>query len=321
MAVEEQRKKPAQAHKYLTAVILIVAFVIIAAFIDSGIIFLILRYLPQYSQYALYAYETFNAIFGILGSYIVYKLLISAVTARERGRSDISNLEIIRLVLRLIFYFIVISIVLYAYKSTLNINLSQVLAGGAIGGIIIGLAVQTVATSILSGFLLSSSRTLVPGDVLIMHSSVWGGDLICKIISVNILFTEICTQNNNIMKLPNTTLASNTTFTRLKSGDIYNYTIPITINADISATEFDKLVRTQLRINLAKVEKQVPRVYLATRFQSAYTFNAILVFTRFDEINDIIDVVNKTFDDVYWEIKNKASKSTANPQDNKRKKG
>jgi small-conductance mechanosensitive channel len=291
-------------HRYITALALMFGFIIIATFLDKTIIYVILKYFPTYSQYALYVYESFNAIFGIVGIYIIYKLLISAVNARERGKTEKSNLEVIKVVLRVLFYFAVISIILYAYRSSLNINLGQVLAGGAIGGIIIGLAVQTIATSILSGFLLSSSRTLVADDALIMHSSVWGGDMLCRVISVNVLFTEVYTQNGNRMKLPNTVLMSNATFTKLRSGDCYSYPIQVVINADVPAAQFDKMVRDELRKNLSKLEKQIPKIYLVARGQTSYTFNAILGFNRFDEINETIDIVNKTFDDVYWKIKN-----------------
>jgi small-conductance mechanosensitive channel len=67
-----------------------------------------------------------------------------------------------------LFYFIVISILLESF----GISLSTALAGGAVGGIIIGLAVQTIVTSVLSWFLVSSSRTILPGEVLLIQSSL-----------------------------------------------------------------------------------------------------------------------------------------------------
>src|SRR5580700_1834577 len=122
------KQQSSLVHRIITAIVLMFGFVIIAAFLDKTIIYIILKYFPAYSQYALYVYETFNAMFGILSVYIIYRLLISAVNAREHGRSEKSNLEVLKVILRVLLYFVIISIVLYAYKSSLNINLGQVLA-------------------------------------------------------------------------------------------------------------------------------------------------------------------------------------------------
>ena len=81
-------------------------------------------------------------------------------------------------------------------------------AGGAIGGVVIGLAAQTIVTSILSGFLLSSSKTILPGYIAILRSSYWGSvDMLVKVIKVNTLYTEARTPNGNKIKVPQSTAA------------------------------------------------------------------------------------------------------------------
>jgi small-conductance mechanosensitive channel len=243
-----------------------------------------------------------NVILGIFGAYIIYRILLSLLSLRERKETNISGSELGKVILRILFYIVAVSIVFVAFGPSLGITLSQSLAGGAIGGIIIGLAVQTVVTSILSGFLVSSSRTITPGDVVVLYSSLWGS-LICKVVRVNVLFTQVITQTGNRIKLPNTTLFSSTTFTSLRQGDSYFYTIQVSIASDVHVTEFDRRVRIALKENLSKLKKKVPQIYLFSRAAAMNTFNVSINFSDFSEINDIIDITNKTFDDVYWALK------------------
>jgi small-conductance mechanosensitive channel len=290
--------------RYLAALAFIIGFILLALYMDHLIGYIILKFYPQFTMDIQYVSDFFNFVIGAFGCYIIYKILMSVVNAHERKVMDIGSSEVMKLILRTLLYVSLFFLVLYTFGQSLGISLTQLLAGSAIGGIVIGLAVQTIATSILSGFIISSSKTLVPGEIMNLHSSVWGGDMICRVSKVNVLFTEVITQNGNKMKIPNTALFSSTTFTKLRSGDSFSYTIPVSINADVSVTEFDKKVREELSIRIRKIQKVPPKIYLSSRGQSVDTFSVIICFNDYSEINELLDVVNKTFDDVYWNMKN-----------------
>jgi small-conductance mechanosensitive channel len=302
MSDEGKKSENIRHHRYLTALVFIILFIFAVIALDKLINFLIIRYFPSYVAYTTYVSDGLNVILGIFGAYIIYRILLSLLSLRERKETNISGSELGKVILRILFYIVAVSIVFVAFGPSLGITLSQSLAGGAIGGIIIGLAVQTVVTSILSGFLVSSSRTITPGDVVVLYSSLWGS-LICKVVRVNVLFTQVITQTGNRIKLPNTTLFSSTTFTSLRQGDSYFYTIQVSIASDVHVTEFDRRVRIALKENLSKLKKKVPQIYLFSRAAAMNTFNVSINFSDFSEINDIIDITNKTFDDVYWALK------------------
>lgn len=304
MAQEAEKIEKTSNHRYLTALALILLFILAAIMLDRLVNFIILVYFPYYANYTLYISESLNVVLGIFGAYVIYKVLVSIITLHERKEADARGSEAGKVILRILFYIVALSIILVSFGPSLGITLTQSLAGGAIGGIVIGLAVQTIVTSILSGFLISSSRTLIPGDVFVLHSTLWG-DLMCKVVKVNVLFTEVITQTGNRMKLPNTTLFSSTTFTRLKQGNAYLYTIQISMPPDVQVTGLAKRVKAQLNQTLSKLKKTAPEIYLLSRSFDRNTFNVIINFSDFSEINSIIDITNKTFDDAYWALKNK----------------
>lgn len=309
MAKDESKPVP-KNRRHITAMFFIVVFIILVLSLDKGINFLITRYLPNYAGYTTYVSEGANVILAIFGSYLIYRLIISLIEMHIRQERDVATAEIAKLIIRISFYVIAITLVLVAFGPSLGISLSQSLAGGAIGGIVLGLAVQTIASSILSGVLVSSSKTVTPGDVLIMHAAMWG-DLICRVINVNILFTEVITQNGNRVKVPNVVLSNSTTFTKLKVGNLYLYPLQVTINADIPLREFDKRARTLLEEEFSHLNQKPPQFYLSSKISGANVFTVLLVFNSFNEVTNLIDIANKTFDDVYWGIKQQGEKGTS----------
>lgn len=300
----QQKVDSSKRHKYLTAILFIIIFIIAVPLIDKVINYIINTYLPQYTSYIAYIAEGLNALLALIVTYIIYKILLSILNAREPGQSASNRSETGKTVLRVLFYIAVLSILLVSFGPSLGITLSQSLAGGAIGGIILGLAVQTIVTSLLAGFLVSSSKTLVPGEIVVLHSSIWGGDMICKVVKVNMMFTEVITQTANHVKVPNAPFVNNVTFTKLKSANCYIYTTQISVATDVSATELDKKVRIELKENLSKIKKTMPQIFLFARTSSQNTFNVTISFSDFSEINQILHVTNLTFDKVYWDLKN-----------------
>ena len=236
--------------RYLVAIIFVILFIEVIRILDRFIIFIVSLDFPQYIGDLAYLSAAFNALLGIIGTYFVYRVLTSIVNFKER-RQEGGSEEVTKSVLRILFYAAVITVLLVSFGPVLGISLSQSLAGGAVGGIIIGLAVLTIVSGILSGFLVSTSKTLVAGDVLVLHSTTWG-DLLCKVINVNVLFAEVLTQNGNRIRLPNTLLFSATTFTKLKVDSSYNYSLSVTIPPDVPIEKFDKRVEQLLKEKFVK---------------------------------------------------------------------
>ena len=285
--------------RYLLAVVFIAVLIFALFVVNVAVYFVITTYFPQFSQYIGYAIEISRIILGIIGSYIVYRILVSIATIYAVRKHDSGTGEIAKILLRVLFYAIVISIVL----SAAGISLTTALAGGAIGGIILGLAVQTVATNILSGILVSSSRMMLPGDVLLIHNSI-GGDMVCCVRKVSTIITEVETRDGNKVKIPNTVLLSSTIFTQLRLSDgSYSYSFPVAMNADVPLKDFEKRVFASLKTKFAKFKEPVPQVFLIQKTAGVNSFNVLLKFDDFKQLNRLMNAVNTSFDEVYWSLK------------------
>jgi small-conductance mechanosensitive channel len=249
-----------------------------------------------------YISEGLTAIIAALGAYVVYKACIAILNAYSfRHGMDEGSAWISKLILRVLLYAIVIIVVLTAF----GINLTDALAGGAIGGVVLGLAVQTIVSSILAGFLVSSSRAVFPGEVLLMRSSYWGGvDLVCKVTKTSVLFTYVQTPNGSTMKLPNSILFNYTVFTTLRTEDgSMRYPFSVTINADVPGSEVIGIARRKVTDLFVEQQLQVPEMYLTAKNGSTDTYTVLLCFKKYSELNKLINSVNNAFDEAYWELK------------------
>ena len=287
--------------RYLTALAVIVGFAILLFFSDWIISFVITNYLPGLRGYIEYLWKGTNAAIGILGAYIIYRILVSVINLQARRRPAKGAGELQKLLLRIIFYFLAIFIILTAF----GVSTSGALAGGAVGGVVIGLAAQTIVTSILSGLLLSTSRTLFPGDVVMLKSSYWGStDMLVRIIRVNTMYTEALTQNNNKIRFPNPLLLNYTILTHLSSDSTFDYPLQVSINADTSASAVEAIAENAIAKEFAKLKIPKPEIILLSKGSFVSTFTVILKISDFLEVNRATDLVNRAFDDAYWKAKN-----------------
>ena len=288
-------------NKYLMTLSLIIALVIALAAVRVYLNLIVNAYLSDYVLDLTYISEAVTSLIAIFGAYFIYRLVLSLVGLNQnRGRIDIGSAEIAKLVLRILLYSAIIIIVLTAF----GVNLTDALAGGAIGGVVIGLAVQTIVSSILSGILVSSSRTLIPGEVVVLRSSTWGSiDIIGKVTKVSILYTNILLPSGSTMKLPNSILFSSTIFTRLLAGEYYRYTLPVTMNSDVSSNKILESVRAKTKESFKQLKCHAPDIYLTTKNGSTDTYSAIISFKVYNDLNVLITAINNSFDEAYWNLK------------------
>ena len=288
-------------NRYAIAIALVIIFIAAIFGVNVVVFFIITRYFPSLSQYITYVAEISSVLLGILCSYVVYRILVSIANLYGREKGDRSLAEVITLSLRVLFYFVVILIVLTAF----GVSPSSVLAGGAIGGVVLGLAVQTILTSILSGVLISSSKTIFPGEILVVQSYSWG-NVLCKVHKVGITFTEVISHDGNKLKIPNTALLTSALFVQLRSSaPFYSYPFQVSINADVPLKNFDKKVNTILTKDFSYKDQKMPEIYLLSKASGANTYNVVLYFDKFEDVNKLIGEVNKAFDDAYWSLKKK----------------
>ena len=100
--------------RYLTALAVLLGFAILLFFSDWIISFVIANYLPGLGGYIEYLWKGTNALIGMLGAYIIYRILVSVIDIQVRRRPSKGAGEIQKLLLRVAFYFLAIFIILTA---------------------------------------------------------------------------------------------------------------------------------------------------------------------------------------------------------------
>lgn len=169
------------------------------------------------------------ALVGI-GGYIIIRIIKYALENYLSTRADKVTIRSVSLIVDLALY----TLLVLAILSALGVNLTGAAIGGAVGGVAIGLAAQTVVSNILSGIMVTSSRTVRPGDAIILQSWIWSPPIVGEAERVTLLFTEVRTVTGNLVKVPNSAFfLGNTVFTKLREEDKLVYPYQLTVNADV----------------------------------------------------------------------------------------
>ncbi|MFP3346836.1 MAG: mechanosensitive ion channel family protein [Sulfolobaceae archaeon] len=241
-----------------------------------------------------------SVVIVTVGGYLVIRLIQQLLSMTLLAKLERGVANIIKFSLDVVFY----TILVLAILTTLHVNLTGVVVGGAVGGIVIGLAVQTVAQNLLSGVLVTSSRTLSPGDAVSLISWIWGSPIIGEVKKVSLLFTEVLTTNGNLVKIPNSAFLGNTVFYKLErtEGGLV-YPLQVNVNADVEGVKVMERAKDILKDYL-KDENQIPKIVFSSKNGGTNVFTVIINLNNVNNLNDLINTVNKAFDQAYWQIKN-----------------
>ena len=279
-----------QIAKIVTEVIVGIAFTILAGYLIDIII---TKFLPQYKSYESFVIESVHAvtilIIGLLvvGSFVRY--------IREVLIKTNKSLYGISLVIRIVFYVVILALVMSAF----HVSVTGILAGSAIGGIVLGLAVQTVASNVLSSVFATSSNTLKFGETISVNSWVWSVETTGKIVEVKTLFSKMLTKDNNVIYLPNSEILGNSVITEYRSdGGSYIYPLNITAQADVPA---DKILQEIKNNN----DFSDIKFFLSTKNGISNTFEALITFDEVTELNEKIARANMALDSAYWNVKSR----------------
>jgi small-conductance mechanosensitive channel len=293
---------PARPNARLAILRLAIAIVAVAVlvFLTDVIATLLIRWLiPIALPYLGYVEEGLAALIVGVGGYFVIRALLDLVGLELTPRYGRGNTQLVLLVLRIALYGFLIAAVLAA----LGFDLEGVVVGGAVGGLVLGLALQSLAASALAGFFVSGTRTIQPGDHAILQSSIWGA-FPGRVIRVGLLFTDAVTQNDTVVKVPNSALVGSGTFTKLdRPGKEpgFCYPLQVTVAADVPA---DKVLPGAVsRIGSSPFLPRPEDVYLSAKNGSTNVFTALLRVPSMRDLNHAIDATNRAFDEAYWAAK------------------
>jgi len=276
--------------------LIIIVILGIISYLISVFVQILIKYIPQLSTFQNDITTAIDVIVVGVGGYYIIRIIQQVLSYFVLSRVERGLAGIIKFTLDVIFY----SILVIAILAVLHVNLTGVVVGGAVGGIIIGLAIQTVAQNLLSGLLITSSKTLKPGDAVSMISWIWGSPIIGEVTKVSLLFTEVKTINGNLVKIPNSAFLGNTVFQKLEAENSLIYPLQVTVNADVEAKKVMEKVKEKLKDYF---DDNVPQIFFTAKTGGTNVFTVIIHLSEINKLNQILDIINKTFDEAYWEAK------------------
>ncbi|MEO5834500.1 MAG: mechanosensitive ion channel family protein [Nakamurella sp.] len=133
-------------------------------------------------------------LFGIVGGRSIARELARVST----DRAGVAAGSAIRLIVVIVSYLTVG----LGLLSLLKVDLGNLLVGGAVTGVVIGIAAQQTLGNFFAGLVLFFARPYVPGQRVKVHSGGLGGPFIGVIVGAGIMYTYIETEKG-VVSLPN----------------------------------------------------------------------------------------------------------------------
>ncbi|GAA2805075.1 mechanosensitive ion channel family protein [Saccharopolyspora taberi] len=137
-------------------------------------------------------------VFAALGIVAVQNIAREAVS-RTRLRLTASHAGAIRLLISLVGYITVAVLTL----GELGVRMDQLLLGGAVTGVILGIAAQQSLGNVFAGLMLVIARPFAIGDHVIVHSGTLGGPLEGRVTEMGLVYLTVEGDDGPI-RLPNT---------------------------------------------------------------------------------------------------------------------
>lgn len=149
------------------------------------------------------ALHTKLAIIGLAVGFVVLAVLAvrsagSEVNRVVRARGGASAGTTVKLLITLVGYLII----LLAVLGMLAVPLGHLLVGGAITGVVVGIAAQQSLGNIFAGLMLLLARPYVIGDEVRIYSGALGGPHDGLVVGMDLLYTTLQT-SEGAMRIPN----------------------------------------------------------------------------------------------------------------------
>jgi small-conductance mechanosensitive channel len=138
-----------------------------------------------------------TVVFALSGVVAVRRVNAGVSKALEQRFGDARGAPI-GLVLSIIGYVILILTLL----ELIGVNLGGLLLGGAITGVVVGIAAQQTLANLFAGIVLIIVRPFVVGDHIVLRSGPLGGEYEGRVTDIGLYYVDVVTQAGPV-KLPN----------------------------------------------------------------------------------------------------------------------
>ncbi len=136
-------------------------------------------------------------VLTFIGVKLVNRAMLKTLTKRthlEKGR-----IQTLQKLISYVFYMVGVFVALH----TVGFNLESVLAAGAVFGVAIGFAMQTIVQNFVSGVILMAENSVHPDDIIMFEGSL------AKVEEIRIRSTIVRTLDDEQVIVPNSVLVSN----------------------------------------------------------------------------------------------------------------
>jgi small-conductance mechanosensitive channel len=145
-------------------------------------------------------------VLGLSLVFVAAGIIATRSVAGELGRvsemhGGVAAASAVRLICMIVGY----GIVLLAVLGLLRVDLANVLVGGAVTGVIVGIAAQQTLGNFFAGLVLLFARPYVPGQRVKIRSGAMGGPFDGVIVGAGLMYTVIDTEEGPI-SMPNSGL-------------------------------------------------------------------------------------------------------------------
>ena len=285
----------------ITQMVVAVAVAIAVVYILEFVLLLASHYYPPLKVYDVYIKDIIGGIITIGISITLVRIvrhIIEIISERNAGQR---NLRGIFIILRVVIY----AVAIFWFLSYIGINIEGALVGGAIGGVVIGFALQSVVSNLFSGLMVSGGGLLTPGEPVSIYSWLFGPVLTGTVEDVKTLYTRLRTQSGQIYLMPNTALLGSSLFTPLRDGTDLKYSFNVTVQADVPVDDIMKCAKENLETGHSENSIVSADLFLSSKNGTTNTILAIAKFSKIDDLNSVVDHINRATDGCYWSIKNR----------------
>lgn len=248
--------------------------------------------------YSSYVFTLAQLVSAIAIGYALISVMTSILEGYTSRRLDKVGTGIVKFFGQVIAY----AILLLVIFDILNINPTSLLAASAVGGVILGLAMQNLLPIVFSGVLVGSSRNLTTGDVILLESYYWGVTTpkFLKVKKVGIVFTQFHDSGAHLVSVPNTLLLNSSIATRLEDKGVYKHSVNVNVKNDVPTQILDKYINRNLKSAFSNSNFNCPRACLMQNNDNTHVYAVTFYFDDIYEVDQIFDKIFKAVDDAYW---------------------
>ncbi|MBE7187496.1 mechanosensitive ion channel family protein [Jatrophihabitans endophyticus] len=185
----EERIRPNLRNAVLFGIVALAALIVGHEFNRSN---------PQLNGYRI---ASFACAAGVLVFGVAATRSVSRELARAAAHAGQAAVTPLRLIVQIIGYLFT----LLAVLDVLDVDLSQFLVGGALTGVIIGIAAQQSLGNFFAGLVLLLARPYRAGDYVTIYSGAINGPHRGRVADVGLLYTSVSTASGPL-NVPNSVL-------------------------------------------------------------------------------------------------------------------